>query len=141
MCAGKEFHNRAFEVKAVAGWEMKMRFLNVLVILLFASSLTLGRQVETKSTGEFQPLARLFDYDAKQPLDIDDKVVEETSDAVIHDITYTSPKGGPVAAYLVVPKKKGPFAAVLFGHWGNGTRSEFIPEAKLYARAGAVSLL
>jgi dienelactone hydrolase len=60
---------------------------------------------------------------------------------VIHDITYASPKGGPVAAYLVVPKRKGPFAAVLFGHWGNGTRSEFIPEAKLYARAGAVSLL
>jgi dienelactone hydrolase len=56
-------------------------------------------------------------------------------------MTYTSPKGGPVAAYLVVPKGKGPFAAILFGHWGNGTRAEFIPEAKLYARAGAVSLL
>jgi dienelactone hydrolase len=118
-----------------------MRALSFFSILLLASTLTPGRQVETKSAGEFQTLARLFDYDAKQPLDIHDEVVEETSDAVIHDITYASPKGGPVAAYLVVPKRKGPFAAVLFGHWGNGTRSEFIPEAKLYARAGAVSLL
>jgi dienelactone hydrolase len=40
-----------------------------------------------------------------------------------------------------VPKGKGPFAAILFGHWGNGTRGEFIPEAKIYAKAGAVSLI
>ncbi len=46
-----------------------------------------------------------------------------------------------MGAYLVVPNGKGPFAAVLFGHWGNGTRAEFIPEAKLYARAGSVSLI
>src|SRR6266403_23404 len=55
--------------------------------------------------------------------------------------TCALPICGPVAAYLVVPKGKGPFAAVLFGHWGHGTRAEFIPEAKIYARAGAVSLI
>lgn len=32
-------------------------------------------------------------------------------------------------------------APILFGHWGNGTRAEFIPEAKIYARAGAASLI
>src|SRR3982751_1718824 len=85
--------------------------------------------------------AALFDYDLKAPLDIHDKVIEEFDGGSLHDITYKSPKGGPVAAYLVVPKGKGPFAAILFGHWGNGTRAEFIPEAKLYARAGAVSLI
>jgi dienelactone hydrolase len=89
----------------------------------------------------FEAVARIFDYDAKQPLDIHDKTIGEFSDGTLHDITYASPKGGPVAAYLVVPKGKGPFAAVLFGHWGNGTRAEFIPEAKIYARAGAVSLI
>jgi dienelactone hydrolase len=83
----------------------------------------------------------IFDYNSEQPLDIVDKVIEETPDAVIHDITYASPKGGRVPAYLVVPKSKGPFAAVLFGHYGLGLRSEFIPEAKLYAKAGAVSLI
>lgn len=86
-------------------------------------------------------VAALFDYDSKAPLDIHDKIIEEFDGGSLHDITYTSPKGGPVAAYLVVPTGKGPFAAILFGHWGNGTRAEFIPEAKLYARAGAVSLI
>jgi dienelactone hydrolase len=83
----------------------------------------------------------LFDYDAKAPLNVHDKVIDEFDAGTLHDLTYASPKGGPVAAYLVVPKGKGPFAAILFGHWGNGTRAEFIPEAKLYARAGAVSLI
>ncbi len=57
---------------------------------------------------------------------IHDKISEELSGGTLHDITYTSPKGGPVGAYLVVPNGKGPFAAVLFGHWGNGTRAELL---------------
>ena len=97
--------------------------------------------VSAKAEADFQSLTHLFDYDAKQPLDLQDKIIAEFADGTLHDITYTSPKGGPVDAYLVVPKGKGPFAAILFGHWGNGTRAEFIPEAKIYAKAGAVSLL
>ncbi|PYK08447.1 MAG: hypothetical protein DME65_14075, partial [Verrucomicrobia bacterium] len=90
---------------------------------------------------QYETAFHFFDYDAKAPLDIHDKIIEGFDGGTLHDITYASPKGGPVAAYLVVPKGKGQFAAVLFGHWGNGTRTEFIPEAKLYARAGAVSLI
>ncbi|MBO0695040.1 MAG: class A beta-lactamase, partial [Verrucomicrobia bacterium] len=94
-----------------------------------------------KATPDYQSALHLFDYDSKAPLDVQDKAIEEFDGGTLHDITYTSPKGGPVAAYLVVPKSKGPSPAILFGHWGNGTRAEFIPEAKLYARAGAVSLI
>jgi cephalosporin-C deacetylase-like acetyl esterase len=83
----------------------------------------------------------LFDYDRSQTLNIQDRVIEDNDELAIHDISYESPKGGRVSAYLVVPKGKGPFAGVLFGHYGLGTRSEFIPEAKLYAKAGAVSLI
>ena len=107
-------------------------------ILLFLAALS---AISAKAETDFPSLVRLFDYDAKQPLNIQDQVVEEFADGTLHDITYTSPKGGPVDAYLVVPKGKGPFAAILFGHWGNGSRTEFIPEAKIYAKAGAVSLL
>ena len=46
-----------------------------------------------------------------------------------------------MTAYLVVPAVKGPHAGLVFGHWGPGDRTEFLPEAKLYATAGAVSLL
>jgi len=106
-----------------------------------AESFVSAAQNIATATSDYQTTFHLFDYDAKAPLDIHDKIIEEFDGGNLHDITYVSPKGGPVAAYLVVPKGKGPFAAVLFGHWGNGTRTEFIPEAKLYARAGAVSLL
>jgi cephalosporin-C deacetylase-like acetyl esterase len=98
-------------------------------------------QTGTKPTADFQVAAHWFDYDSKQPLDIHDKVIGQFDGGTLHDITYASPKGGPVDAYLVVPTGKGPFAAILFGHWGNGTRAEFIPEAKIYARAGAISLI
>ena len=113
-----------------------MRYLIFLPFLLIT---TLIASAETSP--DFQSKVALFEYEAKQPLDIQDKTIEEFEDATLHDITYTSPKGGPVAAYLIVPKGKGPFAAILFGHWGNGTRAEFIPEAKIYAKAGAVSLI
>ncbi len=109
----------------------------VLMLVAFCSSA--DGQTGAKPGADFQSVAHAFDYEAKQSLDIHDKIIEEFSDGTLHDITYLSPKGGPVAAYLIVPKGKGPFAAVLFGHWGNGTRAEFVPEAKVYAKAGAIS--
>ena len=117
-----------------------MRYLSVLLALWFNAALAFA-QTGTGSPASFQSMAHLFDYDAKQPLELHDTVIEEFTDGTLHDITYTSPKGGPISAYLIVPKGTGPFAAILFGHWGNGTRAEFIPEAKIYARAGAVSLI
>src|SRR5579859_6038279 len=121
---------------------MEMRYLICVLTLFFVTFVApLAAQTGVKPAADFPATADLFDYDPKQPLDIHDKIIEEFTDGTLHDITYTSPKGGPVGAYLVVPKGKGRFAAVLFGHWGNGTRAEFIPEAKLYARAGAISLI
>jgi cephalosporin-C deacetylase-like acetyl esterase len=116
-----------------------MRYLSCFLILFVVAPL--AAQTGAKPTADSETAAHLFNYDPKQPLDIHDKIIEEFDGGALHDITYTSPKGGPVAAYLIVPTGKGPFAAVLFGHWGNGTRAEFIPEAKIYARASAVSLI
>ena len=82
-----------------------------------------------------------FEYDARLPLDIKDTVVAETPELTIHDITFASANQQRVGAYLVVPKGKGPFAPIVLGHWGRGVRAGFIPEAKLYARAGAISIL
>jgi pimeloyl-ACP methyl ester carboxylesterase len=112
-----------------------------LILMLVAGATSLLAQAPAPVTTDVQTSARLFDYDVKQPLDIQDQLTGESREFTIHDLTYASPKGGRVPAYLVVPKGKGPFAAVLFGHYGLGTRSEFIPEAKFYAKAGAVSLI
>ena len=89
---------------------------------------------------------KAFDYDRKAPLDIREAGVEQRGDVSVHDISYASPKGGRVPAYLVVPKGKGPFAAVIWGHWywSNSemrNRKEFLDEAVVLAQAGVVSLM
>jgi dienelactone hydrolase len=90
--------------------------------------------------------SRGFDYDQKAPLDMQEAGVEHRPSVAIHYISYASPKGGRVPAYLVVPAGKGPFAAVLWGHWywANSeffNRKEFLDEAVALAHAGVVSLL
>src|SRR6266581_7671865 len=91
-------------------------------------------------------LVRHFDYDQNAPLNIKQIGVQRRATATVYDITYDSPKGGVVPAYLVVPKGRGPFAAVIWGHWywGNSSmrnRREFLDEAIALAPAGVVSLL
>lgn len=85
--------------------------------------------------------AALFEYDRSAPLPVRERGVQERDGVRVHDITYPSPKGGEVTAWLVVPPGKGPFAGILFQHWGEGDRSEFLDEAVSLARSGAVSLL
>jgi cephalosporin-C deacetylase-like acetyl esterase len=87
-----------------------------------------------------------LEYDASAPLRIQEAGLQQRDDVAVHDISYASPKGGRVPAYLVVPAGKGPFAAVIWGHWYMPkspvmNRKEFLEEAVLLARAGVVSLL
>src|SRR5207253_1116561 len=91
-------------------------------------------------------LVRHFDYDQNAPLAIKQVGVQHRQHATVYDITYDSPKGGAVPAYLVVPKGRGPFAAVIWGHWcwqnsSMRNRKEFLDEALLLAQSGVVSLL
>jgi dienelactone hydrolase len=87
-----------------------------------------------------------FDYDREAPLDVKEAAVETRGGMKVHDISYASPKGGRVPAYFVAPSGKGPFAAVIWGHWympGSEflNRKEFLAEAVALAPAGVVSLL
>jgi dienelactone hydrolase len=91
-------------------------------------------------------LLRRFEYDRTAPLDVREIGVEQRGDIAIHDVSYTSPKGGRVPAYLVMPKGRGPFAAVIWGHWywensPMRNRKEFLDEAVAFAACGVVSLL
>jgi dienelactone hydrolase len=116
-----------------------MKVVQVLIPFLLVSFSTVGAAAPAERLSS--KTVHLFDYDSHQPLDIHDKSLKEFGCGVIHDITYVSPSGGLVSAYQIVPTGKGPFAGVVFGHWGNGTRGEFIPEAKTYACAGVISVL
>ena len=86
-------------------------------------------------------MTHFFDYDTGTPIDLEEKGKEVVEGVTVHDVSYASPKGGRVPAYLVVPPGKGPFAGIIFMHWGQGDRTEFLSEALIYAKIGAVSLL
>jgi len=86
-------------------------------------------------------LKAMYNYDKNLPLEIKMVNVQERSELKIYDLIYNSPKGDRVTAYLVMPTGPGPFPAILFGHWGYGTRTEFLPEAILYGESKVVSLL
>lgn len=105
-----------------------------------------GLILAAASFGQNAELLRHFDYDQKAPLGFKQTGVQHRGGATIYDITYVSPKGGAVPAYLVVPKGRGPFAAVIWGHWywensSMRNRKQFLDEAIALAQAGVVSLL
>lgn len=114
-----------------------LQFLIATAVLATASSVSLAQDPD---------LARHFDYDQKAPLNIKHVGVQKRATATIYDITFDSPKGGVVPAYLVVPKGRGPFAAVIWGHWcwqnsSMKNRKQFLDEAVTLAQSGLVSLL
>jgi dienelactone hydrolase len=118
---------------------LTMRFPLLLVKLCFISILTVFAQDPE--------LVRHFDYDKNAPLELQTLSAKTRGKAIVYDITYASPKGGVVPAYLVVPAEgKGPFAAVIWGHWywrnsEMRNRKQFLDEAVALAQAGVVSLL
>lgn len=109
-----------------------------LVVALFVLSVSAFAQKSDNS--------HAFDYDAKAAFDAEDVGVDFRGAVGIYDFSYASPKGGRVPAYLVLPPGKGPFAAIIWGHWcwTNSefrNRKEFLDEAVAIAPAGVASLL
>src|SRR6266404_9868628 len=105
---------------------------------------------------DYNQLLRHWDYDKSAPLNIKQAEVQERDGVTIYDVTYASPvgdrsaavgpNGGVVTSYLVVPSGKGPFPAVIYGHWcmpgsEKKNRTEFLEEALVLARSGVLSLL
>jgi pimeloyl-ACP methyl ester carboxylesterase len=120
-----------------------VRLIWLLTFLLIAAVGTASGQAQRP---RIEDLARQFDYDRKASLDVREVGKARRDGATIIDLSYASPLGGRVPAYLVAPEGKKPVAAILFGHWmmpGSPlmNRREFLEEAVVMARSGAVSLL
>lgn len=118
------------------------RILLAIGVSAFAALLSAGTAACRQQPAGPQAL----EYDASAPLSVQEAGVEQRGDVAVHDISYASPKGGRVPAYLVVPAGTGPFAAVIWGHWYMPkspvmNRKEFLDEAVMLAHAGVVSLL
>jgi hypothetical protein len=89
----------------------------------------------------YEELIKMFEYDRSAPLDLKENSSEEKDGAMVHEITYASPRGGRVTATLVTPHTTGREVGLIFAHGAGGRRRDFLPEAMLFAEVGAVSLL
>ena len=103
----------------------------------------------------YDQLLRHWDYDKNAPLNF--KILGGDRDSIeVLQISYTAPvadraalvgpNGGNVTAILVRPLSKGPFPAVIYGHWcmpgsEKENRTEFLEEAQVLAHSGVISLL
>lgn len=114
-----------------------MRNLFIALVLVISSYGIAFTQI--KSINE---LRQMFAYDRSLPLEVKENGVEDRNGVRVHDISYQSPKGGRVSAYLVVPaEKRRKFAGTIFMHQRPGSRKNFLDEALSLAKVGAISLL
>lgn len=116
------------------------------LFLAFAAVVSFAQTEPHRHT--YAQMVHFYDYDALAPLDVKELSSQARSGVLIHDVTYVSPRGGVVPAYVVEPERSlaSSRPAILWGHWmmpGSPlkNRREFLDEAILLARAGAVSLL
>jgi len=104
----------------------------------------------------YEQLLHHWDYDKSAPLDLKQMSMREREGVTVYDISYSAPvgdrsaligpNGGVVTASLIVPPGKGPFPAVIYGHWcmpgsEKMNRAEFLDEALMLAHSGVISLL
>ena len=81
-----------------------------------------------------------FTYDSELPIELTVLAERVRDDKRVQDVSFKSPLSGKVSAYLIIPSEPQVRAGLIFGHWGEGDRGEFVDEAVLLARLGFVSL-
>lgn len=87
-------------------------------------------------------LSLMFEYDRSLPLGFEEYSSIKRDGYTIRDVSYVSPLGGKVPAYLVVPNREAQTSpAVIFMHPGQGNRTTFLSEAEALASKGVLSLL
>jgi dipeptidyl aminopeptidase/acylaminoacyl peptidase len=79
--------------------------------------------------------------DQQLPFGVQEHGREIRDTFTIVDISYASPQGGRVSAYMIVPQRSGQMPALLFAHPSGLDRHALLDEAELFAQGGAISLL
>jgi len=132
---------------------MKMQYskklLKYCIILL-----TLGLVITTQGCSLQKPVENdtktgLFKYDPSKALNVQELSVRDEGGIKIREISFDAYDAninieGTVNAYVVVPKGKGPFPAVLYLHWlgeENSNKDEFLDQSIELAKKGVVGLL
>src|SRR5262245_39748705 len=88
------------------------------------------------------PVPIVFDYDRSAPLGWGEEGTGTRGGATVRKGSYVSPRGGRAPAIIVEPVVAGSRrAGVVFVHWGEGNRTEFLPDAIALADRSVVSVL
>lgn len=82
----------------------------------------------------------VYAYREAEPFELTVLAERVQENARVQDVSFKSPLSGMVSAYLVLPLRARPRAGLIFGHWGEGDRGEFVDESVVLARLGIVSL-
>ena len=106
-----------------------------------ATSTATPSPVPTPTPAAYERSLVLFDYDAQEPLDVDETSASVRDGVTVHDISYASPNGGRAPAFLIVPDGAGPFAGVIVQHGMPAYRDSHLGYAMVLAKTGAVVLL
>lgn len=113
--------------------------MSTFLALALAASPLLAPQAS--AVPAIEPATRaLFDYDRALDLDVKEVGHEALRGYDRVDLTYASPLGGRVPAYLYVPQTDGPWAGMLVMHGMPGNRENGRRIAEGYARGGALCL-
>jgi uncharacterized protein len=94
--------------------------------------------VATAGCGDDGPASDLFAYDTGASLDVRDIGAQREEGVTVHEVSFASPKGGRVPAFVVVPDGDGLFAGLIVQHGMPSSRFEVLPVALEFARLGAV---
>ena len=130
-----------------AALPMKALLAAILLVLVAAACGGGGDESTTTSSsgardGTATPVeVAFYNYDRKAPLGVRDAgVINEDYPIKFHDITYISPHGGYVPAYLLTPPGKGPYPGVILLHGSGGSRQDLLQTAGWLAGRGAVTM-
>jgi dienelactone hydrolase len=110
------------------------RLLAALGMTIFFSALWLRAQTPLDAN-------KVFAYDVTKPLNLKIGNTELSGGVSVIEISYDSPKGGRVPGYMVVPPSKDRFAGIVYMHWGQGNKGEFLSEAIEMAYHGAIGIM
>src|SRR3954453_20102135 len=122
-----------------------------IVLVLVAAACGGGGGASTTSTtsassgsrdGTATPVELAFyNYDKNAPVGLRDAgVVNKNYPIKFHDVTYLSPHGGYVPAYLLTPPGKGPYPGLILLHGSGGSRTDLLQMAGWLAGRGAVAM-
>ncbi|HJT81064.1 MAG TPA: acyl-CoA thioester hydrolase/BAAT C-terminal domain-containing protein [Chthoniobacterales bacterium] len=86
---------------------------------------------------------KLFEYDSTKPLEVDEKIVKESPDFTITNVSFDGGRGDRASGHFVAPRNKQKHPVIIFSHELGASRTEFLNEAIQLARTGkgAASLL